>query len=507
MDQLQHLEWHETSPGCHEREIDEVEQLYTSLAKTWEGTGHTYFAITACAGLSLPQGPPPSDLPLRVEKALRYGWKRLRYEHPTLAAPVEWDSSTKRCKKVYKTLSNKEDVDSWMRETFKKIETGQSGLEFANSDPPVGRYATLYLVIPPSIQHPEANEIKYDIVFRSPHDLIDGIGTLQLFNNLFLHAGLAFGSLGIERDVVFGEEPRNLSPPFRIAASIPPKPSVTQVKKLEAIQKADAAARDGAKALSLPFHLNTNMPRKSQHTVIYLTASETKAVISKCKASGVTPTHAFHAGIALAVRDLQAKGEQERNAKYISYALLNLRSSCMPPYNTSKHAAAVYNAVSSNSLVVDLKIPSKYFHSAKQQPEEFLSAMDQVRVFYQSINVNPDYLSIVPALYQPKTPPYAETPCDVPPPNPFPSVSLSSMGIIDKIIQPEHGPFTISEPWVMGAEYSTGIGLFLGSWRGIISLSAGYNEAFHDENEVLGFLERVKKIVLEGLDLDLAKGE
>ena len=59
----------------------------------------------------------------------------------------------------------------------------------------------------------------------------------------------------------------------------------------------------------------------------------------------------------------------------------------------------------------------------------------------------------------------------------------------------------------MGAEYSTGIGLFLGTWRGIISVSAGYNEAFHDEEEVLEFLECVKKIVLEGLDLDLAKQE
>jgi hypothetical protein len=507
MDQLQHLEWHETSPGYHEREIDEAEQFYTSLAKTWEGTGHTYFAITACAGLSLPQGSTPSDFPLAVENALRYAWKRLRYEHPTLAAPVEWDPSTKRCKKVYRVLSNKEEVDSWMRETFKKIEPGQFGLEFANSDPPVGRYATLYLVIAPSVQSPEANEIRYDIVFRSSHDLIDGIGTLQLLNNLFLYAGLAFGSLGVEHEVVFGDEPRNLSPPFRIAAGIPPKPSVTQLNKLEATRKADGVARDGAEALGLPFHPNTTMPRKSQRTVIYLTANETKVVLSKCKASGVTPTHAFHAGIALAVRDLQVNDEQERNAKYISYALLNLRSSCLPPYNTSKHAAAVYHAVSSNSLVVDLKIPSKYSHSAKQQPEEFSSALDQVRVFYQSINVDPDYLSIVPALFQPKTPPYAETPCDVPPPNSFPSVSLSSMGIIDKIIQPEHGPFTISDPWVMGAEYSTGIGLFLGTWRGIISLSAGYNEAFHDEDEVLGFLERVKKIVLEGLDLDLAKGE
>ena len=63
----------------------------------------------------------------------------------------------------------------------------------------------------------------------------------------------------------------------------------------------------------------------------------------------------------------------------------------------------------------------------------------------------------------------------------------------------------LAEPWVMGAEYSTGIGAFLGSWNGMLCLSAGYNEAFHLEAEVLEFLERVKGVVIEGLEVhDLA---
>ena len=79
------------------------------------------------------------------------------------------------------------------------------------------------------------------------------------------------------------------------------------------------------------------------------------------------------------------------------------------------------------------------------------------------------------------------------------------MGIVDRIVQPQQGPFEVMEPWVMGAEYSTGIGAFLGSWNGMLCLSAGYNEAFHLEAEVLEFLERVKGVVIEGLEVhDLA---
>jgi len=61
--------------------------------------------------------------------------------------------------------------------------------------------------------------------------------------------------------------------------------------------------------------------------------------------------------------------------------------------------------------------------------------------------------------------------------------------------------FNVLEPWVIGAEYSTGIGAFLGTWEGRMCLSAGFNDAFHTRDEVLAFLESVKRIVIEGLEI------
>ena len=65
----------------------------------------------------------------------------------------------------------------------------------------------------------------------------------------------------------------------------------------------------------------------------------------------------------------------------------------------------------------------------------------------------------------------------------------------------------MEEPWVIGAEYSTGLGLFLGTWKGVLCLSSGYNEAFHSRDEVVSFLQRVNNIVLEGLEVNTLAGE
>jgi hypothetical protein len=72
--------------------------------------------------------------------------------------------------------------------------------------------------------------------------------------------------------------------------------------------------------------------------------------------------------------------------------------------------------------------------------------LDQANVFYQSVNTDPDYLSIVPTLFQLGTSAYLGTPDVVSPQNLSPLLSLPNIGIIDKIILPEHGPFTITKP-------------------------------------------------------------
>lgn len=493
--------WQETAPGKYERNVDELEQLYTTLAKMHEGTGHTFFAITACVTLKAPTSNSKSlpQLEAHIEKALRHSWKQMRYDYPTLTAPVVYDSDTKSCKKVYQSPQSASEINDWLEETFKIIDNGQNGQEFANSDPPVGRFATLYLVTPPHDYH--QSEITKELVFHSPHDLIDGVGTLLLLDNLIRVAAEAFSTVNTQSEVLFGDESKNLSPHLRVAASIPSTRNAAQEKKLQEIQSANAYARKDVEILTLPFNLTPEIGN-STRVAINLSLTDTQAVLERCKALGVTPTHAFHAGIALALRDLQTKGQEERRARYIGYSLINLRKWCKEPYNSPKHAATVYHSASAVSLAVDVVIPSvEQSRLASKNSNAFELALNQVRDFYKSWTPDVDFLSMVPFIATGKLPPYSPETGPVPPPDRSPSVSLSSMGILDQIIKPQQGSFKVEDPWVIGAEYRSALGLFLSTWKGVLCLGAGYNSAYHTKDEVLRFLESVKEIVLAGLEV------
>lgn len=75
------------------------------------------------------------------------------------------------------------------------------------------------------------------------------------------------------------------------------------------------------------------------------------------------------------------------------------------------------------------------------------------------------------------------------------------MGVLDKVIHHEYGPFQLDDPWVTGEELGTGIGVFLSSWKGRLTLSAAYNDAWHDQREVMDFLECCNRSVFAGLEV------
>ena len=78
--------WRETSLGRFERDVDEVEQFYASMAKLYEGTGRSYFAITGYLEVSLKPVPLVEfeDVEKRVDSAFRSAWSRLRNTLPSL---------------------------------------------------------------------------------------------------------------------------------------------------------------------------------------------------------------------------------------------------------------------------------------------------------------------------------------------------------------------------------------------------------------------------------------
>ncbi|KAL4878112.1 hypothetical protein BJY04DRAFT_196719 [Aspergillus karnatakaensis] len=497
--------WAETRPGRWERDIDETEQFYTSVEKTYEGSGRCCFAITGYISFSVVGGE------VEVENALRKAWLRLRYEVPTVASRVEFNEARQRCTKVYDAVPTQEAQSEWLQSTFRVVRTKMSGLQWCNSDPPVPELPTVFMIKRSrraSVSGSGNEVVSADLVLRCRHNVIDGIGTLMLFNTLFAHAAQALHQGDSYPLPTFGDEWSRLSPPFRVAAGIPPALSKQQQTRLEKTVAWNAALKKGVEIASLPCREGPRKTGKHQRVAITLSTESTYRLLKACKALGLSVTHAYHTAIGIVMRDLQRRQPRPRTVRYINYSLLDERPQCEEPYNTPAHAASVYHSVSGECLAVDLTVPAasigapdQLFDYSIPRRNEYMRVASAVRRFdLQNIH-NKHRIHMVPSYWAMITPPY---PVDnVTPAAPLPyhkaSVSLSDLGTMDNTISMTHGAFELDNPWVTREHLATGLGLFLGTWKGRLTLSATYNDAWHTRNEALAFLDRCNVVTIQAL--------
>jgi hypothetical protein len=166
------LAWRQTKPGYWEREIDEAERFYTCLAKSYEGSGRMYFAITGFVSISVHIAHNASGHD--VEEALRQAWLRLRYNYPTIASRVNYDSERGKYIKSYTTFDPKYvdfQTESWLSQTFLLIVPNMTGLDWCNSDPLAPKFPTLFVITPPYTNGGQQGFVHRDLVLRAPHDI------------------------------------------------------------------------------------------------------------------------------------------------------------------------------------------------------------------------------------------------------------------------------------------------------------------------------------------------
>jgi hypothetical protein len=497
------LLWRPAGLGRWERDIDEVEQFYTTFARRFIGTGRASFAMTAHVSLYIVRD--GDTLESRVIDALRKAWVCLRYDHPTIASWVEYNREARRCKKIYEEFLKREnmpDMTSWLNATFRLVTHSQSGEEWCNSDPPVPKLPTLFIV---KRKDAPDHSLILDLVLRSQHNIIDGLGALQLLGNLIRYAARAFNEPNTFVIPDFGDEWKHLSPPLKVAASIPNILPPEKQARFRQIVELNTAMRKEAEASTIPFRFGRSIPGHHQRVALNVSPQVSSRILLACKKIKASLTHVYHASIAMTMRDLQEPRCKKRLVRYISYALLNERGHCQEPFNATLHAAAVYHSISGQSMAIDLEVPdtSTSPPSESKIRDEMRRVVEEVKKYYLTIKNDQDHLSITPSYWQLATPEYSigkEDP-PVPAPNPMPSASISSLGVIDNLIPPQLGPFEVENPWVTGEELGTGLGLFVGTFRGRMSLSAAYNDAWHDKAEVMNFVEKCHTLVLTCLEV------
>jgi hypothetical protein len=164
--------WQQSRRNHWEREIDEAECFYTSLAKSYEGSGRMFFAITGFISISvdITDGSTRRD----VEDALRKAWLKLRYDCPTIAARVDYDKERAKYFKTYKSFDPDHfdfHTESWLSDTFIPITPNMNGMDWCNSDPLAPRVPTLFVITPPYNSGDKKATVHLELVLRSPHDI------------------------------------------------------------------------------------------------------------------------------------------------------------------------------------------------------------------------------------------------------------------------------------------------------------------------------------------------
>lgn len=493
------LDWKEVSPGRWERDLDEAEQFYTSLVNTYGGSGRTFFAMTGHLSLSVavPEDTSHQTMEQRVIKVLQRVWLALRYDHPTIASWVEYDHSQKKCRKVYETLPGREleiERNNWLNTTFSIISDARPGHEWCSDAPPVPLLLTIFLLKTPS-SNINGRVLNLELVLRSHHDIIDGIGTLHLFNNLLSHTASTFSQGSSSKLPTFGSEWTNLSPLLRIAANIAYHLTQDQTTRYEQIIAHSASLHQHAKINSVPFQRGPTLPGKRQRVARTLSPNHSSlALLQACRTQGITVTHAYHAATAMCMRDRQPRGPTTtpaRTARYIiNYRPANPRAHRTPPLD----APAVHPSPCSGRRLAVAARPA----DGADRRDEFGDVARRVRGLCVAVRNGPGRLPpAAPLCWALETLPWPEEgggAGGVPL-----SVSISRVGVVDRVVFSTPGPVELGDPWAMGEELGSGLELCLGTWRGELSLSAAYNDAWLEKGDVLKFLQDCEDTVFNGL--------
>ncbi|TMW64690.1 hypothetical protein Poli38472_011570 [Pythium oligandrum] len=501
------FEWKEISTGVWQRDIDEVEHFYAALKQLFAGSGRMFYAITGHVVLNtpVPEGVKADEFAARLDAALRQAWLHIRHDYPTIASRVHLDESGVP-KKTYNAFpvgdAAAEAIEEWLKTTFKPVETTATGVEWCDRDPPAPQVPTLFVLTPPLAE--DATTIRRDVVLRSPHDILDGMGTMALFNTLLKHAAGILESVEPVALPVFGEEHVRLSPPLRVAAQIPAELTPEEEAALGAIIQGNLGAWVAGKEIAvLPYKPGNEVPGVHHRASLLLSEAETTEILKKAKALGLTATHAFHAAIAIVSRDLQPRKEAAREVRHLNYTLLSERVKCLPPYNTAEHAVTDYHSIAEQSVIVDLVVPAVGEEvTLEQHIEEFKKVGEIIKGYYVNPRNDPDHLKRIPGYWKSNFVPFVPvSPPTPPPPQPAPWASLSSIGLIDSVLDAKHGPIEVQHPWVTSERLDNGLGVFLSTFQGRLELSSTWNEAWHEKEKVDDFLQRCKEVVVRALEV------
>ncbi|OJI82786.1 hypothetical protein ASPTUDRAFT_123558 [Aspergillus tubingensis CBS 134.48] len=464
------MSWTQVSPNRYERPFDSIESFYRIVAAAGAPLNKEHYLITCTLQLQPPL--PPTS-------AIEQAWKALRYVYPQLAAEPEADGNGSE-RFVYEAITSTTQLDAWVQETF-HIDTNRTSNDLYEQLTPSPRVHLYYL--------PNTSEV----VFRTPHWRIDGIG-LHHMQSAFLQL-LADGTI----HPIDGTEPSRLCPAVDQAISdsnLPntstplDEPAATAASYRE-LQACLTQTDNGNLMLpTLPNVLPTNPRRILRH----IDSATTTRLLEACSAHNITITAATHA--ALALTGLQFALYSENKPDYVGFNPLDLRRYLPEPWNGPAAAVSLYHT--------GLPFRMPLYPTQVEKHEEFLRLAREFTSLYRRNLAKEAPQNIFDFL-----PTYVGRVMQVlgaAPPDPLLAPAhpeLSSMGRVNELLKSEvegkERKVKVEEWWVAIEVINRLLLTQVWTFNGELVLSVHWNEAFYERSFVEGVFDRWREVLVEGM--------
>lgn len=455
-----------------QNQFSDYEKVYLQMSRAFKPLKKEHWAVHCVCSIKY-KPRTAGEGTLDTYKALRNAWKRLAVEYPGLTVrPVEFT-------KHYVAL-NEAVLEAWASETFFVEDEACADDIVADSEPR---------------ELPNFHYLPHDseIVLLSQHWRTDALGCCSLLNRFFqlLESGNAESS-------AIMKEISSLSPSLEAAAGASFEENAdTQAYARKLV---DAFHAKAVSAGGLPFEGDAiRPPARTKHHDLTFTISQTQRIVQACKDQRMSVSAAIHVALARTYFSF-AETEKEKEAGYTTVMAVNMRPHLQVPYNEPTHACQTYVA----SITPNVPYTSEFSDAARALTHEYRSWYTEK--FRRSLCwIYKYHAEKLFAPYAAPNPAKVQTIDPAPPPLKPPSgVTLSSLGVVERHLEGRYGDRVMVEKFRFGVSMMTRQTLlYAWTFRGELTLSLDYNEAYYRHQMAAEVLFRVKKNLAEGLTVTL----
>lgn len=452
--------WNESEAGVWLDDFDGAEKVFYNMSQAFMRFGKEHGAVNAVCKI----GVQTSALQAPLETLLRDAWKALRFDFPALSVAAE-DS-----KKKY-LAATAERVEYWVEETF-SVNTVLSAEDIV---------PTLHLKkLPCLIFLPPSSEV----IFHCSHWRIDALGTCMVLDRLFDLVAQGTTAYSPQWDLEY----QNLSPSLEDAFGSPRICSPAIEAMAETIRRRNFET--SYPSTGLPFNGDmTTEPALSRPQTMEFTAEATRDLIAACKAHGISITAALHAACAGVVFDQSKHNDHD----YSTVVSANVRDHLPAPQQNTKAAYACGTYVTGITHTV-------------RRADDFATRSSQLTKAYRSDWGAMEYMTALRAIYKVHGEALIANARSRTRP-PASNVTVSSLGVVDKYLRSDHGSVVVERFRLGSAIMTRQPTLYIWTFRGRLTISLDYNEAYYSTDAVAALLKSIRASVEKGLRLTFGSSE